>query len=178
MILEPLTLYRTEDFFIYLDDHLADNGVGETFFFHPFAKAGEPFSDSRKPGIRSGIQQKAGEPEWKRFWLATSDDDEIIGHVDLRAYSEPNSEHRVLLGMGVKRDHRGKGLGKALMEFAIDWARSCDFLEWLDLYVISTNLPALKLYRNLGFKELCTVEDRFRVDGKSYGYTMMTLAVS
>jgi ribosomal protein S18 acetylase RimI-like enzyme len=54
--------------------------------------------------------------------------------------------------MMVARDRRGQGIGTALMEAAIGWARE-QGLHKLSLDVFAHNEAALALYRKLGFVE-------------------------
>jgi len=56
----------------------------------------------------------------------------------------------VLVGMFVDRSARRLGVGKALIESIDGWAASRGH-EWLHLWVVSTNAPALGLYHRLGF---------------------------
>jgi RimJ/RimL family protein N-acetyltransferase len=56
------------------------------------------------------------------------------------------------LGMLVHRDWRGRGVGSALMQAAIEWARGHG-LHKLCLEVFAQNAGAIALYRNCGFVE-------------------------
>jgi GNAT superfamily N-acetyltransferase len=56
----------------------------------------------------------------------------------------------VLVGMFVDRSARRLGVGVALIGSVGGWAASHGH-EWLHLWVVSTNAPALGLYRRLGF---------------------------
>jgi putative acetyltransferase len=56
------------------------------------------------------------------------------------------------IGMMVARDWRGRGVGTALMEHAIGWARE-QGLHKLCLDVFAHNEAAIALYRKLGFVE-------------------------
>lgn len=53
--------------------------------------------------------------------------------------------------VGVAREHRGQGLGRALMtvaeRLAADW-----HARWIGLHVFSDNVPALHLYESLGYR--------------------------
>lgn len=53
----------------------------------------------------------------------------------------------------VKKDMRGKGYGKKLMNYAIDFARSNNYEE-LSLGVNLDNYVALKMYVELGFTKI------------------------
>jgi RimJ/RimL family protein N-acetyltransferase len=56
------------------------------------------------------------------------------------------------LGMLVDRDWRGRGVGTALVQAAIEWSRA-EGLHKLSLEVWPTNAAAIALYRKLGFVE-------------------------
>jgi ribosomal protein S18 acetylase RimI-like enzyme len=56
------------------------------------------------------------------------------------------------IGMAVAREWRGRGVGSALMEAAIDWARA-QGLHKLSLGVFAHNAAGLALYRRYGFVE-------------------------
>ena len=49
-------------------------------------------------------------------------------------------------------------------------------IDWLDLNVLATNLPAKNLYLKSGFKILGETPDFYRIDGKSVAEITMTLA--
>jgi L-amino acid N-acyltransferase YncA len=56
------------------------------------------------------------------------------------------------LGMLVRRDWRGRGVGSALLREAIEWARGAG-LHKLCLEVFAHNEAAIALYRQCGFME-------------------------
>ena len=47
-------------------------------------------------------------------------------------------------------------------------------LEWLDLHVLSTNEPAIKLYVRAGFTKVGEMAEMFKFDGRLFSDTMMT----
>lgn len=75
-------------------------------------------------------------------------DGEVVGSIHVHASGHGFGE----IGMMVAKDRRGRGVGTALMEAAIDWARERG-LHKLSLTVFAHNEPALALYRKLGFVE-------------------------
>ena len=81
------------------------------------------------------------------------------------------------MGIGIERAFRGQGLGRKLMETAIEFARETPSIEWVDLRVFSHNLNARALYQALGFVEVGVVRDRVRIEGESIDDVMMTLNV-
>ena len=110
-------------------------------------------------------------------FVAVSDGNDIVGHVDLKGDHLKTGLHRCELGIGIERPYRGRGLGRRLMETAIEFARAADTLSWMDLRVFSHNVAGRALYRSLGFSEVGTLVDRFRIDGQRIDDVVMTLKV-
>jgi RimJ/RimL family protein N-acetyltransferase len=101
---------------------------------------------------------------WRRTW-GTFENGQLIGQADLCGADLRSANHRVQLGMGVRRGYRRQGLGQALLETLIVWARTESSISWIDLGVFVGNDPALALYLKNGFIECGRTVDRFRVDG-------------
>lgn len=85
--------------------------------------------------------------------------------------------HRIKLGMGIKGSFRSQGLGARLLTTALEWLRSQNKIEWVDLTVFSENIAARKLYKKFGFKETVVIKDAFRVDGQSIDDIQMVLSL-
>lgn len=58
-----------------------------------------------------------------------------------------------VVAMWVEPAARGRGLGRSLMQAAIDWGRERG-KDDVELWVAETNEPAILLYRAMGFQEL------------------------
>jgi ribosomal protein S18 acetylase RimI-like enzyme len=159
--------------FAYLDDHLSDNGIGGTALFMPIPRSQSRFPPEKEASMRNGIGIAVGQPGWRRPWIAYADDGSIAGHIDLRARAEKVAAHRALLGMGVQRDHRRRGLGEQLMQVACAWATR-EGIAWIDLDVLTSNRAAIALYQRCGFTLVGELPDMFRIDGQSLGHTLMT----
>jgi ribosomal protein S18 acetylase RimI-like enzyme len=57
---------------------------------------------------------------------------------------------------------QGRGVGRALVEHSLERARAEGFLAMQFNYVVSTNGPAVALYRKLGFAVVGTLPEAFR----------------
>jgi len=76
---------------------------------------------------------------------------EIIGFLTMEPGRRRKIAHTVEIGMSVREDWRGKGVGLALIEHAVEWARrSSDFVK-IVLNVFSGNEAAIRLYEKAGF---------------------------
>jgi ribosomal protein S18 acetylase RimI-like enzyme len=73
---------------------------------------------------------------------------EVIGSIHVAASGHGYGE----IGMAIAREWRGRGVGSALMEAAIEWARAHG-LHKLSLGVFAHNAAGLALYRKYGFIE-------------------------
>lgn len=62
------------------------------------------------------------------------------------------NHHRADFGIGIEKPYWGLGIGQALTEASIECAKAAGFSQ-LELEVVSENLPAVNLYRKLGFTE-------------------------
>ncbi|MEM7087145.1 MAG: GNAT family N-acetyltransferase [Bacteroidota bacterium] len=171
---ESLTQERVGAFFSYLNDHISDNGKDNAPLFLPISKNDLTLPKSVGDSFRNGQSISLGQLGWRRVFIAIDEKNHIIGHIDLRSHTENYTSHRALMGMGVHRDYRKMGLGSMLIESVVTWAKNDTNIERIDLWVLSENSPAIKLYKKLGFQKIGTVEDMFRIDDASLNYIMMT----
>lgn len=100
------------------------------------------------------VQQKELE-EWQAkgpaLFLLAFEGDRLIGELTLKPWGRLRAvRHVVTLGISVGRDARRKGVGRALIEHAISWAKEHGVLR-IELGVFSTNTRAIALYEKLGF---------------------------
>lgn len=74
--------------------------------------------------------------------------------------------HTAEIGMSVRSDYRGKGVGAGLIDGARDWSRIFG-VEKLVLNVVPQNARAIRFYQKVGF---VPEGHRFRQAKLSYGY--------
>ncbi len=87
------------------------------------------------------------------YLVAQAADGALVGMLDCRGEPRWRRRHAVTLGLAIDPDWQGRGLGRALMHRALDWARNHPGIERVELHVHAGNTPALALYRQLGFLE-------------------------
>ena len=83
--------------------------------------------------------------------VAERDDGAIVGRLSLARDTHPASAHVADLGLMVAKDARRQGVGWALMEAAVEWARASGIRK-LELHVFPWNEPAIRLYERFGFE--------------------------
>lgn len=74
----------------------------------------------------------------------------VVGWCDISSEHRPVFAHCGSLGIGVMKEHRGKGVGAALMRAALQLARERG-LTRISLTVREKNSRAIELYKKLGF---------------------------
>ena len=93
------------------------------------------------------VEKRAASYKLDGFFLAEVDG-EIVGMLGVTSSHHGFGE----IGMMVAKEWRGRGVGSALMEAAIAWARE-EGLHKLSLDVFPHNEAAIALYRKFGFVE-------------------------
>ena len=83
--------------------------------------------------------------------FVVENDGRIVGRLSLSRDPHPSSQHVADLGLMVAADHRRRGIGRALLEEAVRWARDSRVRK-LELHVFPWNEPALRLYESFGFE--------------------------
>jgi len=78
----------------------------------------------------------------------TADDAQIIGMVVLRGELETQD---TTVSLYVDQAWRSAGIGQALLEHAIRWARAVETIRHMTLHVYESNTVAVQLYEKLGF---------------------------
>ena len=76
--------------------------------------------------------------------------DAVVGWCDITPASFEGMTHVGRLGMGVKADHRGQGIGKGLLKAALTRAFG-QGLERVEIEVFRSNDSAIRLYEAHGF---------------------------
>ena len=176
IVIERIKLNEISQFIEYLINHISENGDKDILFL-PISNDQMQIDSEWEKKFKSGFDKKYGEEGWRKLWIAKNQKNEIVGHIDIRSRNELNTKHRVLLGMGVDRNYRKMKIGQKLLQFVIEYSKNNKEICWIDLEVLTNNIPAIKLYLKNDFEVLVNIVDMFRIESKSYDYTSMTLNV-
>jgi ribosomal protein S18 acetylase RimI-like enzyme len=88
--------------------------------------------------------------ERTHLFLAELDNKEIVGMLTIVSYDVPSGTRMWIEDVVVDEAQRGKGFGKALMEYALDYAESKG-AGTIDLTSRPSRIEANRLYQKLGF---------------------------
>ncbi|MCX0247704.1 GNAT family N-acetyltransferase [Streptomyces drozdowiczii] len=129
-------------------------------FFHEIVAAGETFTYPLD-------LQEADAADWwllkppNRTVVALADDGTVLGTAKMNKNHMGNGSHIASASYMVDPRHSGRGVGRALCEYSIDWARTAGYRAMQFNAVVETNTHAVKLYRSLGFDILGTLPEGF-----------------
>ncbi|MGA8709636.1 MAG: N-acetyltransferase family protein [Thermoplasmata archaeon] len=97
---------------------------------------------------------------------------EIVGTANFSRGRRPKIRHVASLGIALRKDTRGVGLGMAMMREGMGWARAVGIRK-LTLGVFATNRAALGLYRKLGFRTEGRLRGQAMIRGRPVDEVLM-----
>ena len=100
----------------------------------------------------------------------------IVGRLSLGRDPHPASRHVADLGLMVAASHRRRGIGNALLETAVDWAKETGVRK-LELHVFPHNEGAIALYENFGFRREGLRRAHYRRGGEYLDAVLMAFDV-
>ncbi|MEU2246739.1 GNAT family N-acetyltransferase [Streptomyces sp. NPDC019224] len=136
-------------------------------FFHEIVAAGETFTYPLD-------LQEADAADWwllkppNRTVIAVADDGTVLGTAKMNKNHMGNGSHIASASYMVDSRHAGQGVGRALCEYTIDWARTAGYRAMQFNAVVETNTAAVRLYEALGFEILGTLPEGFDHPAKGF----------
>lgn len=115
-----------------------------------------PFSDSFAPET------------FRLNWLVSQSayvavtDAGVVGMYKLGANYPDRGSHVASATYVVSLTERGRGVGRSLVKHSLNQARAAGFMAMQFNFVVSTNAPAVALYKSLGFTIVGTLPKAFR----------------
>ena len=139
------------------------------------------YTDSDWPAVWSIFQEVVGardtyvyDPEWssdeaRNVWVEVSpgqtvvacDDSQILGTAKMGPNRAGPGSHVATASFMVARNARGHGVGRALGEYALAWAREQGYVAMQFNAVVESNVAAVRLWQSLGFQIIGTVPEAF-----------------
>lgn len=136
-------------------------------FFHAIVAAGETFT------YPTDLGEEQGRDWWvlpapNRTVVAVDDSGVVLGTAKMNRNHMGNGAHVASASYMVDPAHAGRGVGRALCAYTLDWARAAGYRVMQFNAVVETNVPAVRLYRSLGFEVLGTLPGGFRHPAAGY----------
>ncbi|MEV6651207.1 GNAT family N-acetyltransferase [Streptomyces sp. NPDC051219] len=146
-------------------------------FFRQIVSAGETFT------YPLDLSEEDGQDWWlvsdpNRTVVAVDDAGVVLGTAKMNRNHMGNGSHIASASYMVDPKHSGRGVGRALCEYTVEWARAAGYRAMQFNAVVETNENAVKLYRSIGFEVLGTLPEGFRHPTKGFvGLHIMHMAL-
>jgi L-amino acid N-acyltransferase YncA len=136
-------------------------------FFHAVVASGETFTYPVDLGEDRGREWWMLSPP-SRTVVAVDDSGTVLGTAKMNRNHMGNGSHVASASYMVDPAHTGRGVGRALCEYTLEWARAEGYRVMQFNAVVETNDHAVRLYRSLGFHTLGTLPEGFRHPTRGY----------
>ncbi|MHA1689737.1 MAG: GNAT family N-acetyltransferase [Promethearchaeota archaeon] len=99
----------------------------------------------------------------------------IIGQCEISNSEWDAASHVGILGIIVRKELRNRGVGRALIDFAVREAKRINNKKKIILSCFSNNKRALHLYKKLGFKKVGVRKKQFYLNSAYHDEVLMEL---
>jgi RimJ/RimL family protein N-acetyltransferase len=86
------------------------------------------------------------------LFLVAELDGRLVGSLTCMGGKRQGNRHVTTLGISVAVGYRGRGIGSALLQRAVEWAKASPVVHRVDLHVFARNAAARRLYERAGFE--------------------------
>lgn len=101
----------------------------------------------------------------------------VIGSLYFAGGAKIRIQHTGEFGVSVLKDYWGQGIGTAMVEELIQWAKASGVIRKLNLRVRSDNEKAINLYNKIGFNHEGLISREFLISGKFFDCYCMGLKI-
>jgi putative acetyltransferase len=108
--------------------------------------------------------------------FVAEDDGAVVARLSVARDPHSASRHVADLGLMVDAGYRRRGIGRALLEQAVLWARESG-VQKLELHVFPWNEPAIRLYEQFGFRREGLRVGHYRRDGDLVDVILMAYMI-
>ncbi len=104
-------------------------------------------------------------------------DDVVVSVLTFQAGRRSRARHCGEFGLSVRKAYWALGVGSAMMDTLIEWARGTGIVTKINLRVRTDNRRAIRLYGSKGFEIEGTIRRDIRVDGTYFDHHLMGLVL-
>lgn len=101
----------------------------------------------------------------------------VVSTLAFQAGRRTRVRHCGAFGISVRKQVWGLGIGSAMLDALIEWARSTGIVTKINLRVRTDNRRAIRLYESKGFAVEGTIRRDIRVDGTYFDHHAMGLVL-
>lgn len=105
-------------------------------------------------------------------------DDKIAGAASINSNQKRRHKHAGTLGIVIKKEFCGMGLGKILIGQLIEWAKTNGITKKINLVTRCDNYLAIELYKKMGFETEGILRNDTYENGKYYDSLTMGLILN
>ena len=134
-------------------------------FFDEIVRAGETYAYPTDLTSDQAREMWLMQPPAQTVVL--EEDGEILGSATMGPNRPGRGSHVGTASFMVSSASRGRGVGRALGEYAVQWHRDHGFRSIQFNAVVETNTAAVRLWESLGFRVVGTVPEGF--DSRDHG---------
>ncbi len=128
-------------------------------FYAQIVSAGETYAYPEPPDKEVARSLWMEEPPGQT--VVAVEDDTVLGSAKVGPNRPGRGAHVATASFMVDPTQQGRGIGRALGEYVINWAREAGYHSMQFNAVVETNTAAVQLWQSLGFKILATVPEAF-----------------
>ena len=129
-------------------------------FFEATVRAGETYAYPLDLTLETGRDLWMADPPGATVVL--EDGGELLGSARMGPNRPGRGDHIGTASFMVAPEARGRGVGRALGEYVVQWHRDQGYRGIQFNAVVETNTAAVRLWRSLGFEIVGTVPGAFR----------------
>ena len=129
-------------------------------FFDATVRAGETYAYPLDLTLETGRDLWMADPPGATVVL--EDGGELLGSARMGPNRPGRGDHMGTASFMVAPEARGRGVGRALGEYVVQWHRDQGYRGIQFNAVVETNTAAVRLWRSLGFEIVGTVPGAFR----------------
>ncbi len=145
---------------------------------HPEAFTSDAATERKRTAQSYLPRLGLGQPGGGSFMLGAWQAGQLVGTLGCERDTRVKVCHiGHLVGMMVRTELQGAGIGRRLLEAGIAAARSVEGIEMLTLTVTSSNLAAVQLYERAGFMRFGSLPRAIQVDGHYHAKDHMLLTL-
>jgi GNAT superfamily N-acetyltransferase len=128
-------------------------------FYSAIVEAGESYA------FPPGQSSEQARPWWMEpppgLTVVAVDGVDVLGSAKMGPNRPGRGAHVATASFMVDPAHQGRGVGRALGEYALRWARNAGYAGMQFNAVVETNTAAVNLWKALGFAVIGTVPEAF-----------------